>query len=266
MKKFFDREKIEYFATLPWCEAYIKNSNKWQRESAGREVFGVTVFLLPYFIAEEGGKRNISLYAVSEDYHMYFSQLFARAQNQIQGEILGFCDNSPLDDRKMALDGGLGVLGKNGLVINEKYGSFVFIGAFVHLSPVAVSVAVEHKNCLGCEKCKKACPAGCVGGSFDGCLSGLTQKKKRDERENAMLLKGKLIWGCDICQEVCPMNQRVSETPLDFFRKNRIEKLTLDILDDLVAKDKLKTRAFGWRGEGLLRENLAIFEEEKKIF
>ena len=267
MERFFAAEKIEFFATLPMRDGYIQNREKWQRICGSSTVHAVSVFLIPYYtVASENGQRNISRYAIAEDYHAYFSALLARAKQNVSDEIVGFCDSSPLNERLLAQDGGLGVLGENGLIINPKYGSYVFIGTFVHTGPVAVSSVREHKRCLGCGACHKACPVGCDGQTFDRCLSALSQKKKRSAEEGKALLRGALIWGCDICQEACPLNRNISETPLDFFKNNIILRLDFDVLDRLCEENALGKRAFGWRGEALLRENIAIFAKEKKFF
>lgn len=264
MREFFTAERIEYYATLPWSDGYVSNFEKWERIRGGREVFAVTVFLIPYFCENASEIRNISRYACAGDYHEYFALLAKRANVRFGETVCGLCDNSPLFERKIASDGGLGVWGENGLIINEKYGSYVFIGIFVHFAPTKTVPPSPRRACLGCGACTRACPAGCLGGSVTGCLSHLTQKKKRTEAENEAVLRGNLLWGCDVCQEACPLNHSIAQTPISYFRIDLISWLNSEVLDGLVAENKLSKRAFGWRGEQHLRENLALWEKKKK--
>ncbi|HAZ18720.1 MAG TPA: DUF1730 domain-containing protein [Clostridiales bacterium] len=257
MEVLFKKEGIEYYTTLPWNEKYVKNKDMWANQCKENTVFALTVFLMPYYVKEPLEERNLSRYAIAKDYHVYFDCLLKQYEEKSGEKVLGFCDHSPLYEVEAALDGGLGVLGKNGLLIHEKYGSYVFIGIFLHTKPMVCSIPVPHKECLGCGACEQECPAKCIGGSKKRCLSALTQKKNRTQEEDKEMLRGKLLWGCDLCQEVCPLNRLPCETPLSFFKEELLWNLDESILERLVKKNTLSQRAFGWRGEKLLRQNIA---------
>ena len=231
----------------------------------------VTVFLVPYLV--RGERKNISAYAVSRDYHLYMKELFARILPRLSMEgtaLLGFADHSPIDERHAASRAGLGVIGDNGLFINERYGSYVFIGELIStLAPEAHGTlftyeGVQKGGCLHCGACKRACVSGCLADSTRSCLSAVTQKKgllTAEERE--LLLRGGSAWGCDICQDVCPMNRHAEETKIPFFLEARTPFLC-ETSVRAMKEEEFSLRAYAWRRRETVLRNLAILEEEKE--
>ena len=126
---FFENEKIEYFASTAISSEYVGIPRKLPPYAKY-----VTVFLVPY--KTDVSDRNVSYYAVPRDYHFYIKELQKRLcdfleKNGINEKAEIFADNSPFLERKLACDLGLGFVGKNGLIISEKYGSFIFIGTIL---------------------------------------------------------------------------------------------------------------------------------------
>ena len=162
---------------------------------------------------------------------------------------------------------GLGVAGKNGLILNEKYGSYVFVGDMLtDISPeeLSASAPCEIKPCIGCGRCISACPTGILGGIGDDCLSAITQRKgELSEEAIALIRKYNTAWGCDECQSACPHNKSPKITPVEFFHRDKIEELTEDMLAAM-DKDTFSKRAFAWRGRAVLERNLAILASNKK--
>ena len=116
-----------------------------------------------------------------------------------ENSFSAFVDNSPIPEVKTAALAGLGVVGENGLLITEEFGSWVFIGEIVTDLFIECEER-EIKSCIKCGKCKKVCPAK------NECLSAVSQKKGELSSEEERLLKeNNIVWGCDICQEVCPL-------------------------------------------------------------
>lgn len=220
----------------------------------------VIVYLFPYYLGEEYYKNsNISKYAVSEDYHKICGEYLGRAVEKLsilypENTFQYFCDNSPVNEVKAAVLAGLGVKGENSLLINETYGSFCFIGEII----TNLSFDYEQSEIRSCKKCGK-CTKGCINKALsfakvnkEKCLSSITQKKGEltfDEEE--LIKKSGCVWGCDICQNVCPMNKNIKTTPIPEFYKNAKPNYENE-------SDYNEKRAFSWRKAEVINRNLEI--------
>ncbi len=261
-------EEIRCFAALPLSDCRVLRP--YLLEHAELPTSGSAVMIaVPYLCPEALDKQcNLSAYAVCRDYHLYFRQLFDTLCETLrarfpQYRFAGFADHSPIDERDAALKAGLGVRGQNGLVLTEKYASFVFLGELITDAPLP-GRAQKIKECAGCKKCLAACP---VGGQPEHCLSALTQKKGTlTPDEIAALAAHPTVWGCDICQLACPMAQkairdRTAFSPIAFFRKDLIYHLDLPTLDTM-PDNQFAQRAYAWRTRKTVRRNLLLKEEE----
>ena len=138
-------------------------------------------------------------------------------------------------------------VGKNGLLITENYGSYVFIGEIVTDLEMELP-PIEIKHCNNCGICKTHCP---VGLEKSNCLSKLSQKKGELDEESAVLLKKhKIIWGCDICAEACPLNKGTKKTYINEFIEG--------YRDCYICGEDIKGRAFEWRGEKTVKRNFDL--------
>jgi len=144
-------------------------------------------------------------------------------------------------------------------LINEKYGSYIFLGS-VFSTLDTQAVPKEVRRCSDCGKCVKACPTGSICGDFDKCLSYITQKKKKTEKDIEIIKSNKYVWGCDICQDVCPYNEKCENSNIPFFEENIINHLTTKLILEMDDDEFLK-RAFSWRGKNTILENLSLFDE-----
>ena len=262
LESFFKIEKIEYFKVLPYSMCRESAPEIMARESFTPK--SVIIFLIPYYT---GIGENLSRYAVSLDYHLYIKELSSRLIDSLrekfpEASFRAYGDHSPLDERHAAISAGLGILGDNGLLINEKYGTYVFIADLVtDIEPsvlCAETTAGELRLCEHCGACKRACPTKILTGEGDACLSFITQKKgELSDAEKLLMIKYNTVWGCDECQCHCPHNKNPEITPIEFFHKERIEKLTSEILASM-SKEEFKKRAFAWRGRKTVERNLEI--------
>lgn len=259
LKEIFEKEKIEYFATLSFSDVKCVNQRLLLR--TGFEPKSAIVFLVPYY---SGETVNISRYAASLDYHIIIRSITdnvisALSQLYRSGSFCGFGDHSPINENHAALISGLGVAGDNGLLINEKYGSYVFIGDILTDIPpdeLGAMKPVQISTCHHCGACLRACPTGILRGEREDCLSAITQRKgELTKREVSLMRDVGTVWGCDICQSVCPYNSSAKRTPIDVFYENRIERLTEELLDSM-TDEEFKRRAFAWRGRAVLERNL----------
>ncbi len=264
IRKYFAENKIEYYAIADYSELKELRPDISARQSFTSR--SAIIYLLPYFT---GFGDNISAYAVSEDYHCELDRINRGLIELIRSycpdaEALGYGDKSPLDERLSAAELGLGVLGDNRLIINEKYGSYVFIGEVVTDIPpnrLGAREKGEVKPCLKCGACHSACPTGSLLGKGE-CLSHITQKKGELTREECEHISNSgYVWGCDVCQRVCPMNEGREMTPVEFFHKNRIISLKTDTLSSM-SDGELSLRAYSWRGRRTVMRNLLIAEEK----
>ena len=266
LAEIFSDEGIEYFAVLDINDLSIVNPGLLERY--GVKPKSVIVFLIPYY----GGKtENISVYSASRDYHLFIKELNSRLIPKIRelypnSGLVGFGDHSPIDERHAALTAGLGILGKNGLLINEKYGSYIFIADIItDIDPDLIGAVKPQKAafCEGCGICLESCPTGILLGKSEVCLSAVTQKKgELTEEERDLILRCGSVWGCDACQMYCPRNANPQITPIEFFRNDRIAKLDLKTLDAM-TDEQFSERAYAWRGRKTVRRNILLFEGEK---
>lgn len=259
LTELFSREKIEYFSSLAYSDCQVIRPDIIAREDFTPR--SVIIYLIPYYA---GGTVNISKYAAPRDYHIYVRELNSRLIAEVksrypENSFKGYGDSSPIDERMAALSAGLGILGDNRLLINEKYGSYVFVAEIISdLAPAVLGASVPQapKHCSSCGLCKRNCPTGCLENSASECLSSITQKKgELSEKEVEIMRKCGTVWGCDVCQDVCPHNKNPKITPISFFREGRIEELTEDVL---CAMDKttFSERAFSWRGRKTVERNI----------
>ena len=243
--------------------------------SIGIEKCGVTsyngksaiVCLFPYFTGFNEG--NLSLYARSIDYHLLIKnklsmvcEFIRSLSSQADCEI--FADIGAEVDRQLAFNAGLGFYGKNGMLINDDFGSWFFIGYILCSLPLQPDSPLE-KQCMGCNKCIESCVGGALDKGFDisRCASHISQKKgDLTESEIAILKKSGLIFGCDVCQRVCPHNN-ITPKPMKEFTEDLIHSVSLEDIENLSNKEfmrKYKNRAFSWRGKNVVLRNLHIFK------
>lgn len=266
VKKLLAAEGITLVAPLSLSACRITKPYLLARE--GIEDGSVFVFAVPYYTTEcAQSARNISAYAVSRDYHLYFGELFARVLPALreafpENRFAGFTDHSPIAEGEAAVRAGLGYYGKNHLFLTDAYSSYVFLGEII-TDAILNAPAREARACMECGACLAACP---VTGDVSRCLSALTQKKGDfTDEERARLLAHGCAWGCDICQEACPVTRRAKAsgsiyTAIPFFTEQTTPHLTTETVQNM-SEDDFAARAYSWRGKATLLRNLAILEK-----
>ncbi len=222
---------------------------------------------------EEGIKeRNVAEYAVFDDYHIIVGNILEKLKNELEKlypeeRFEAFVDNSPIDELRAGVLAGLGDVGENGLLIHKKYGMRIFIGEIVTSLKLECNEKPREKLCDGCGACIRGCPAGALGENgkdMSRCLSGVTQRKGELAEEEKELLRacGK-VWGCDECIEACPKNREragAKEAGMSEALGRKDPKVTFENYRELLCR-----KAYGYRGERVMRRNLEIIygEEEK---
>ena len=255
-------EKRARFGITPFEEEDIElrvNPKKTMEDAKS-----VLVFLFPYYNGEEGA-QNVSKYARIPDYHKVVKEYLEKISNFIKGEkpdakCLCFSDNGPLADKFFAYKAGLGFFGKNTLLISEKYGSFCFIGYIITNLLLSPDQPIE-KNCGACKRCIDACPGVAIGEKglcAEKCVSYITQAKHLTEEQKEILRSQSFVYGCDICQNVCPYNQKIPKTKLPEFSKPMLldfQKETLDEMSNRAFLNEYGEFPFSWRGKSAIFKN-----------
>ena len=250
---------------------------KPEQEEMSEEVQSIVVVLFPYYTGAKEG--NLSMYCRGIDYHTVVPKYLNPVGEQLRRELGDtvhcgvYADTGPLRDRYLALRAGLGFIGRNQMMINPKYGSYCFIAYITVNLPLVADPETNwthEPRCLNCGACVKNCPGGAMkeegGFIIERCRSGITQKKgDLEDWELEIFYKDTVIFGCDMCQSVCPHNQGIAVSPIKEFVEERIDTVTMEDLEGLSRKglqEKYPNRAFTWRGPEVLRRNLRLMEEK----
>ncbi len=162
----------------------------------------------------------VARYARGDDYHEVMWRKLDSLHNWIEESVgrpiagKSYVDTGPILERDLARRAGLGWFGKNTNLLNPKIGSFFFIGSLLVDLDLESDAPFEADRCGTCTRCLDACPTGAFVSArvLDAtrCISYLTIESQGPIPEELRESVGALIYGCDICQDVCPWNQRFS--------------------------------------------------------
>ena len=168
----------------------------------------------------ETPKRNgpqgmIARYARGDDYHVVMRKRLTRLARELSAEFPGetfraCVDTAPVLEREIAQRAGLGAIGKNTMLIERGVGSYLLLGEIITTLRLEESPPAEPDPCGSCTRCIDACPTNAITpGSVDAtrCISYLTIEHRSAIDERFHQAMGDWIFGCDVCQEVCPHNQ-----------------------------------------------------------
>jgi epoxyqueuosine reductase len=158
---------------------------------------------------------RVARYARGEDYHLVMKRRLHRLCDELRGRYSGATfracvDTAPLLEREHAQRAGLGAVGKHTLLIERGVGSWLLLGEIVTTLELEPSEPARPDPCGSCTRCIDACPTGAITPwSVDAtrCISYLTIEHRSPVNEELLPEVGDWIFGCDICQEVCPHNQ-----------------------------------------------------------
>ncbi|TAH24850.1 MAG: tRNA epoxyqueuosine(34) reductase QueG [Cytophagales bacterium] len=236
----------------------------------------VITCLINYYPEENLAKNNqykISKYAYGTDYHFVIKDKLKKLIEIIKeeiGEVNGraFVDSAPVMDKAWAVKSGAGWLGKNSNIIRPKTGSFFFIGELIIDLPLLTDQPMKD-FCGTCTKCIDACPTQAITEPYvvDGskCISYLTIELKE---QIPTLFNGKMdnwIFGCDICQDVCPWNKFSVTNTIKEFEINPMlktmsikdwQEITKDIFNESFRNSPIKRTK--WEG---IQKNIKFIEQ-----
>ena len=213
---------------------------------------------------------SISPSATGEDYHKTLGRHLQKLV-QVLATKTSFnykiqVDTGPLLEREFAKKAGIGWQGKNCCIISQKFGSRIFLGLM--LTDLALektaAYAFDYNECGDCDLCIKACPTNALGDAFmldySKCVSYLTQKKGELTQQEAKAI-GANLYGCDICQDVCPKN---ANKPYADAADTDANLQNILNLTNKTFEKKYKNLTMGWIGKKTLQRNAKIALENKQ--
>ncbi|MBE6039290.1 MAG: tRNA epoxyqueuosine(34) reductase QueG [Anaerofustis stercorihominis] len=250
-----------------------KLSDRLDYKNVWNECEGIISFGMGYYSAVNNPDDDIlrgiiSTASYGEDYHNVLKRkaeaLMDEFTKEFPVEYKIFVDTGTLSDRALAYCAGLGFYGNNNFIINETYGSYIFLGHILINKCADVSVRPLESKCGGCSICANACPNGCYGEKmleYDRCISYLTQKGISADTKG-------YLYGCDICQQACPYNKGIPERlHEEFIASSEFAYPAIDYILNMQKEEFSQVygnSALAWRRLGNLKKNAENVKKRRK--
>ena len=221
-------------------------------------------------------RGKIAKYARGRDYHNALREPLERLAEDVirmggDGTVArAFVDAGPVPERELAQRAGLGWIGKNTMLIDPSRGSFFFIAAILTNADIAVDPAFETDRCGTCRKCLDACPTDAFLDEWvldsRRCISYLTIEYRGEIDEALRSQMDGWIFGCDICQDVCPWNHKFATPAADPVLEQDPALADLQLVEILRLSDADFEDRYGWtamerpgaKGHATQRGNRAV--------
>ncbi|HEV3438553.1 MAG TPA: tRNA epoxyqueuosine(34) reductase QueG [Gemmata sp.] len=252
---------------MEYGERGTRNAKCGTEEAKTEEGFVSSVPHSAFRVPRSG---RVASYAAGPDYHRFVWDRINSLSDWLMAEVpgctaLGVADTAPLLERDFARRAGLGWVGKNTMLINPRRGSYFFLAAVLTDLELQFDVAFTGSHCGTCTACLDACPTKAFPEPFvldaTRCISYLTIELRSEIPVELREPIGNWLYGCDVCQEVCPWNRKESPGPIAFPHDPNLEWLDpaelLGLDADAYRVRFKKTSLFRNRRAGLLR-NAAI--------
>lgn len=221
--------------------------------------------------ADGSPRGRVARYAWGRDYHRVVKRRLHAFTDRLRAEIAepfearACVDTAPVLERELAARAGLGWIGKNTLVLDSGLGSYFFLGVIVTTLEIAPDApAVDH--CGTCTRCLEACPTAAFPAPYrmdaTRCISYLTIEHRGEIDASLAPQMGNWVFGCDVCQEVCPFNRGAPVTSEPDFAP-RAPAAGLDLRDVLAWNDD--EYATTLRGSAMKRARLPMLKRNAEI-
>lgn len=219
-------------------------------------------------------RGRIAKYAWGKDYHRVLRRKLHRVADRMREamaepfESRVAVDTAPVLEREWAASAGIGWIGKNTMVLNQELGSFFYLGEIITtLELVASAPAVDH--CGTCTRCLEACPTRALTAPYQmdarRCISYLTIEHRSEIDGELQPLMGDWVYGCDVCQDVCPFNRKAPQTTEPAYRPNDRDPLpprpSLRVLQDLSNSEYEQQLA----GSAMKRASLSMLKRNAAV-
>lgn len=274
----------------PRLEAWLKNNhqasmsymeNHFDKRLDPRKLVdgakSIISLSLNYFPKEVQSQKDylISKYAYGEDYHFVIKRklkLLMEAIREKIGEVNGraFVDSAPVMDKVWAKEAGLGWIGKHSNLLSKKLGSFFFLAELIIDLECDYDTPMNTDHCGTCTKCIDACPTQAIIEPYvvdaNKCISYLTIELKDEFPTEMKNTYNNWIFGCDVCQDVCPWNRFSLPTMIDefiptgewfYYTKKDWEELKQESFEVLFKHSAIKRTKY----EGLMRSIRVVSSE-----
>ncbi len=260
-------DHLDFFKN--WLDSGYNASMSWlgtprslERRSNPRKILpecqSILVLACPYPTPRGNVKGgNISSYALNQDYHAILEKRLKELMEAIEdwaGETVPnrwYVDTGPLLEKELAMRAGLGWIGKNTTLINRDHGSYFFISEILLGLELNTDLPITESFCGTCTRCLDTCPTGALLEPYtldaSRCISYLTIEHREGIRDELRPKMGDWIFGCDICQIVCPWNKpgEQSYSILEMLQP-RLELTDIDLIDEM----RLNQEGFSTRFKG----------------
>jgi len=223
------------------------------------------------------GQGRVSRYAWGTDYHEVIHRRL-RALVEFHRELVPHCqvrgvvDTAPLLERGFAQRAGLGWIGKNTLLINEWYGSWIFLAALLTTEELQHDEPINTSRCGSCRACLDACPTGALAAPYRldarKCISYLTIESRDAIPPEFYKACGNRLFGCDACQEACPWNRGTAISSENSFQPrpgmNPVDLAELLGLDEANFRRRFRDTPL-WRTKliGLVRNAAIVLDNQQ---
>ena len=204
--------------------------------------------------AASPGRGKVAQYAWSPDYHDVLGERLERLATAIRELIPGsttrcYVDAGPVPERELAQLAGLGWIGKNMMLIHPEIGSFTFIGVVLTDAELAADLPFEADRCGTCTRCLDACPTQAFAGPRNldarACISYLTIEHRGAFTDAQQAQIGDWVFGCDVCQDVCPWNVSFARATRDPGFAPRADVAAPDVVALATMTDAEFDRCYG---------------------
>ena len=228
----------------------------------------------PPGVPTDPARGVIARYARGQDYHGTIKKRLLELHGWIDASVEGpvegrvYVDTGPILEREMALRAGVGWFGKNTMLIHPKQGSYFFLGLLLLDLELDADAPFQEDHCGTCRSCLDACPTGALlgrdasgGPVMDAtrCISYLTIEHRGPIPVELRPLMGNRVYGCDICQEVCPWNERFARPAEDeaYRAREGLDGPSLvELAEKLLSLDQQEFREV-FRGSAITRAKRA---------
>ncbi len=219
----------------------------------------------------DGPRGRVAMYAWGEDYHVVLQEKLDVMRERLQEAVrvpfeARICvDTAPIIERELAAAAGVGWIGKNTMVLNREIGSFFFLGVMLTTLEIAIDDPVSD-HCGSCTACLDACPTLSFPAPYQmdasRCISYLTIEHRGDISRPFQDMMGDWLFGCDVCQDVCPFNRKAPDArePRFIVRRSEPHPNLEEILNaaNPDAVDRLRVGAMDRATPAMLRRNAEI--------